>query len=472
MNNDFEKDNQNSTQNTNPFESNASEVANETNTIQDTSPATEGTEDAAQVIPSKKEDSPDTYSYRWNYDDYQKQEQQKAKGTKSKGLRIFAVSVAAVFVLSFATLTGVFTAKFFAENNATKTTVSEQKNGQISAATTSSKDDTKSVSQISTSSKKILTIPEIAAKCQPSSVGIMVNVKSEYGMTSQGVGSGFVYSKDGYIITNAHVVENASDITVVLNDKSEVKAKLIGSDSLSDLAVLKIDKADLTPMDLGDSDDVVVGDLAVAIGSPAGIEYTGSVTDGIISAINRDVEIYDNYGRIQKTMTLIQTNATVNRGNSGGPLINKYGEVIGINTLKLTSDFEGMGFSIPMNGAKDIITQLIQNGKVSDRGDTSFASSGGSIGITQYADISAEESKYYDIPEGVFVIQLQKDCNAAKAGLRRGDIITKYNGTVVKTADEINKLKAKSKAGDEAKITVYRDGEGELQLTFKLNATN
>ena len=264
-----------------------------------------------------------------------------------------------------------------------------------------------------------------------------------------------------------------------MSDKTEVEATLVGSDSISDIAVIKIDpeKAGVTlvPMEIGDSDKLVVGEEVVAIGCPAGIEYMGTVTNGIVSAINRDVEITDNYGRVQKTMTLIQTNATINKGNSGGPLINSKGQVIGINTLKLTSEYEGIGFSIPINGAMAIINQLIDYGEVVERTEEDFAYGSGMIGISGSA-VSEAEAKQYGIPQGVLVFQIDKNSSAAKAGLRRGDIITKYNGTEVKTVNDINELKAKNRAGEEVTVTVYRDGEKDgdegqtLDISFKLDA--
>ena len=287
---------------------------------------------------------------------------------------------------------------------------------------------------------------------------------------TQGVGSGFIYDKNGYIITNHHVVDGAQKITVYLNDGTQHEAILVGSDELSDIAVIKInpDGLDLVPMEIGNSDELVVGDEVIAIGCPAGIEFMGTVTDGIISSINRDVEL--NESGTTKTMTLLQTNATINKGNSGGPLINAKGQVIGINTLKLSADYEGIGFSIPINGALPIISQLIDYGKVTERTD-SFVSSEGVIGISA-SDITESEAEYYDIPQGVLVIQIDKDSSAAIAGLRRGDIITAYNGTEVKTVNELNALKAANKAGDEVTITVYRDSYvDDTNKTFDITFT-
>ncbi len=334
---------------------------------------------------------------------------------------------------------------------------------------------------------KLLSIPQIAAKCSPSSVGVVSQVEVTFGSSffpfsspstgiSKATGSGFIYSSDGYIITNHHVIEDAKKITVVLHDKTQLEAELVGSDSLSDIAVLKVTPTEditLIPMEIGNSDELVVGEAVVAIGCPAGIEFLGTVTDGIVSSINRDVQISENSGATSKTMTLIQTNATINQGNSGGPLINTKGQVIGINTLKLSSNYEGIGFSIPMNGAMPIISQLIEHGKVIERSEEDFAYGKGVIGINGSA-ISEDEAKYYGIPQGVLVVQINRESSAARAGLRRGDIITHYNGKKVATVDEINQAKGSGRAGETVTVTVYRDGDdgkGEtLDITFKLDA--
>lgn len=333
-----------------------------------------------------------------------------------------------------------------------------------------------------------MTKSEVALKCSPSTVGIVVEVHNnssqifDFGyfgnyfsvpQITQGVGSGFIYNEEGYIITNHHVVDGAQRITVYFNDKTTLEAELVGADALSDIAVIKVDAEGKTliPMEIGDSDKLVVGNEVVAIGCPAGIEYMGTVTDGIISAINRDVQLANDGSSTKKTMTLLQTNATINKGNSGGPLINTKGEVIGINTLKLGSSYEGIGFSIPINGALPIIAQLIEYGEVKERSENDFVSSEGIIGISA-SNISEADAEYYDIPLGVLVVQIDKNSSAAKAGLRRGDIITAYNGTTVKTLNELNGLKSANKAGDEVTLSVYRDADGgqTVEITFKLDA--
>lgn len=318
--------------------------------------------------------------------------------------------------------------------------------------------------------KGVLTVGQIAEKCKKSSVGIMIEKETYYfgrAYKTSGVGSGFILSEDGYIATNSHVVDGASTITVMLDSGESYEAALVGKDPVTDIAVVKIEASGLPVMERGNSDEVRVGDIAVAIGTPASIELAGTVTDGIISAVGRKIDITDDYGNVMKTMTLIQTNATINPGNSGGPLINSYGQVIGINTLKLTAQYEGIGFAIPINGAIDIMNQLIADGKVSDRG-TSLVTGAPSIGIS-CADISDAEAEYYGIPKGVLVIQINKASQAAQAGLRRGDIILEFEGEKVETSDEINVIKDRYKPDDVVTMKVYRDGEGELEITFKLD---
>lgn len=316
----------------------------------------------------------------------------------------------------------------------------------------------------------VLSKQMIAVKCMPSAVGIEVSAttRSYFGSyKSSGVGSGFILTEDGYIATNNHVVEGADEINVMLEDGTKYPAEIIGTDSLTDLAVIKIEAKGLVPMEIGDSDLMRVGDSVIAIGTPAGIEFAGTVTDGIVSAINRNVEVQSSSGS-KKTMTLMQTNAAINPGNSGGPLINNKGQVIGINTLKLTEKYEGIGFSIPINSAVDIFNQLIQDGKVTNY-DHSFVTGNGAIGITNYVEVTEAESEYYGIPVGVMVVQLKLGSSAQKAGLKRGDIITAFNGQKVATVEEINKLKSAFRAGDEVTLTVYRDPEETIDITFNLD---
>ena len=396
------------------------------------------------------------------------------------GLKLAAIIIAALFVLSLCAFTGTYIYKSMTEifSVASHDSVSEKieipvniDKGVFQMEIPSVSNGKMPVEEVASKKENApLTINQIAEKCLKSSVGIKVEKIQYYfgsAYSASGVGSGFILSEDGYIATNHHVVNGASKITVVLHDGTEYEAKVIGSDSLTDVGVIKIDANDLPVMERGNSDEVLVGDLAVAIGTPASIELTGTVTDGIISAVNRKIDMTDSYGRVVKTMTFIQTNATINPGNSGGPLINQYGQVIGINTLKLTDKYEGIGFAIPINGAVSIMNQIIANGSVSDR-TNSDVTGRASIGI-QCSDVTDEEAEYYGIPKGVLVMQINKSSSAAKAGLRRGDIIVAFNGETVETTEQINEIKENFNAGDRVTLSVFRDGEGNVDISFNLD---
>lgn len=281
-----------------------------------------------------------------------------------------------------------------------------------------------------------MSVAQINKAVGPSVVGI-VN-KANIGFLNQlidlGSGSGVIISSDGYIITNNHVIENASELTVILNTHDEYKAKIIGSDERTDLAVIKIDAEGLTPASLGDSTTLEVGELAVAIGNPLGQELAGSVTVGVISATNRTISISG------RTLNLVQTDAAINPGNSGGALVNCFGEVIGINTVKMSStNVEGIGFAIPISVAKPIINDLMSNGKVTGRP---------SIGIMGQ-----------NAPYGVIVREVVDGSGAQKAGVTEGDLIVKVNDKSVTSVEEINEIRDTFKPGDTIKITVYRNGE-------------
>ena len=260
-------------------------------------------------------------------------------------------------------------------------------------------------------------------------------------------GTAIVMTADGYLITNAHTVSGAESITVQLSDGTEYAAALSGMDESSDLAVLKIEAEGLTAAEFGDSDALRVGDSVVAIGDPLGIQLRGTMTNGIVSAINRDLTVED------RKMTLIQTNAALNNGNSGGPLINCYGQVIGINTMKMSSYYssasvEGLGFAIPVSVAKPIIDELIENGYVAGR--PAIGLNGESM--PEYARL------YYRLPKGIYITYVSETSDAYLKGIRQNDILTAVNGTAVSTIDELNTIKNQYSAGDQLTLTIYRDG--------------
>ena len=261
-------------------------------------------------------------------------------------------------------------------------------------------------------------------------------------------GTGVILTKDGYIVTNAHVVEDAIQVTVLLSDNRSFEAVIVGADEVSDLAVLHIDAKDLTPAQFGDSSSLQVGEAVVAIGDPLGIEFRGTMTDGIISAINRDMTLEG------RTMTLIQTNAALNSGNSGGPLIDRHGMVIGINTMKISAfvdkaGVEGLGFAIPSATVKDIVSQIIENGYVSGRP---------TLGLT-CESLSLFYRYYYGLPEGMYVTEVTSGGPAAKLGITSGDIILELDGVQTTSMEALNSTLYAHEAGDKVEIVIYRGGK-------------
>lgn len=303
----------------------------------------------------------------------------------------------------------------------------------------------------------VVAVAQIAG---PSVVGVKVDFYEqgffgELQETSE-EGSGIIYSEDGYIITNYHVVEDAisstsAQVTVTLSNQEEYTAKIIGTDSVTDLALLKIEATGLTPATFGKSSDLQVGELAVAIGNPLGQEFAGSVTVGYISALNRSIT---TDGR---TYQLIQTDAAINPGNSGGALVNAKGEVIGINTVKVTdTTVEGLGFAIPSDDALKIIEELKLTGKI-------VRPYIGIYGI----DMDEATAQRNKLVEGVYVYQVFSGSPAEAAGISRGDIIVEFDGQQVKTKQELNNAKNKKSIGDKVKVKVYRGGDyQELEITL------
>ncbi len=322
-------------------------------------------------------------------------------------------------------------------------------------------------SLINTALPKGSDVTAIAKKAGPSIVGIRMTVassrRSSYGFSNSrvGEGSGIIISKDGYIMTNYHVVSSADPksgesgntvLEVFLPDGREAKATFKGGDEKTDLAVIKIELKNLPVADLGDSSELEVGELAVAIGNPLGMEFAGSVTVGVISALNRTVAMGD------KTQNLIQTDAAINEGNSGGALLNSSGEVIGINSAKISaSGVEGLGFAIPINDARPIVYQLIDFGYVKGR---PF------IGISG-REITSVYASYYNLPEGILITDVTANSGAQKAGIKIGDVLVSLDGKEIKSMADLDAVKEAHKPGNTVTAIVYRDGTRVvLKLTF------
>ena len=296
-----------------------------------------------------------------------------------------------------------------------------------------------------------MSLQDIYLKNINSVVSILCN---QTGTTS--TGTGVILSDQGYIVTNAHVVDGAISVSVQLMDNRQFYAEVIGSDEISDLAVLKIEATDLIPASFGDSGALRVGDTVVAIGDPLGVKFRGTYTDGIVSAINRDVELEG------RTMTLIQTNAALNTGNSGGPLINCYGQVIGINTMKIgayasASGVEGLGFAIPSTTVKDVVDQLVRQGYVSGRP---------TLGIKGEA-LSSFYQYYYRLPAGLYVTQVEPGSDAHRVGIEEGDLLLSIGGTRITSYDELRSAIYSYQVGDTVEVVIYRSGQQYLvELTL------
>lgn len=289
-----------------------------------------------------------------------------------------------------------------------------------------------------------LSLPEIYAKVSPS----VVTVCTSSPLAGEDVAAGVILTSDGYIVTNRHLLSGNPRLTVVLNDGREFSAAVFASDEVSDLAVLKIDATGLTPAVMGDSDAVLVGETVSAIGSPLGLKFRGTMTSGIISAINREVDIGGT------KMTLIQTDAALNSGNSGGPLLNCRGEVIGINTAKAGSGFpsapvEGIGFAIPSNNVRKIVSELMAHGYVSGRA---------TMQIT-VVEMDALQRAYLGLPEGVFITSVEEDSNAYAAGLRYGDILVTLDGQSIASAAGLASVLEAYHPGDSVSVIIFRNSK-------------
>lgn len=385
--------------------------------------------------------------------------------TKSILLPFFSGIVGTTLVIGICLGTPTIKEKLFNNSN-----VSVQQ--PASSSTSTSTVNTETVKQISLTNYSDTAVG-VAKKILPSIVGI----KIEYSVTSPfsyfggggtstatASGSGIIISEDGYIVTNNHVVDtsstssysyyNVSEATSVkvklYNDDTVYDAKIVGKDAKTDLAVLKIDVQNLQPAEFANSSEIEIGEFVMAVGNPLGLE--NSITDGIVSAINREVSSSDG-----TVYTCIQTNAAINSGNSGGALVNSEGKVIGINTLKLSgSDVEGIGFAIPINSTLDIIDELIDHNKV----------------LRPYIGISAQDldeatAKRNNLVVGIYIKAVEDFSAAEKAGLKPGDVIIKANGKSISTFDELESTKNALKIGDELTLTVYRNGS-EVDVTVVL----
>ena len=389
------------------------------------------------------------------------------KSKKEKSSKTGFGKTVAIPFLSGVLGAGIVLGTCFGVPGIRNTLLKTESNDSVSTSTTSTSSGQINTTQISLEEYSGTGIG-VAQKILPSIVGIRVEFPvnsiflNQSGSTATAEGSGIIISEDGYILTNNHVVSSASSssyyslgeaskISVYLyNDSTAYEASIVGTDEETDLAVIKIDKTGLTAAELGDSDSVAVGEFAMAVGNPLGMQ--SSITAGVISGVNREVTDSDG-----KTFTVIQTDAAINSGNSGGALVNSQGQVIGINTLKVSATgVEGMGFAIPINSAKPIYEDLIQYNKVRRP----------YIGISG-RDLDQATAQRNNLVEGVYVVSVEEFSAAEKAGIKAGDVIIRADGTDVKTMDELNAVKNTHNIGDQMTIVVNRNGE-EKELTLTL----
>lgn len=290
-----------------------------------------------------------------------------------------------------------------------------------------------------------LTATEIYNKVAPAVVIVSTksiqNYNGWFSQETEGIGSGFIINEDGYILTNYHVIEGAKEVTVTLSDNREVKASVVNYDQSQDVAMIKLNEDIDVPgvVELGDSDALQPGEEVLALGTPLSKDLSYTLTNGIVSALNRNVQTDSG-----TSLNLIQTNTAINPGNSGGPLINTKGEIVGINTMKISDGAEGIGFAIPINDVKtkiDALSKPILNLGISIR------------------TVDETLAKQLNMDEGLYIVEVNEFSSAEKAGLKAGDLITNVDGTRVKTFDELKAIKDSKEEGDSIKIQFTRDGQ-------------
>lgn len=417
------------------------------------------------------------FSYNWNGSEHNN----KNVGNGGKVLAIIAIVVGAILL----TVLGIAVAQNFDfdfQNLIPGTESSSVTSGTTSDSTSSSldysRDPDMSVPEFEIAPDVNIdlstNLSKIYNECAPSCCTIRAIVNGKL----YGSGSGFVIDAEGgYVATNHHVIESADKITVVFYDGRTYDAQLVGSDSISDIAVLHINADGLDEVSFGDSSKIKIGENVVAIGTPYDETLAGTMTCGIVSGTAREIKITNDYGKVVKTMKLIQTDCSINPGNSGGPLIDMAGNVIGITSLKIAAEeYEGIGFAIPITSAIEIFQKLIAGEEI---GDSEVAFATPQIGITVY---DVEDGLEYfrmnpkcEYPEGVLIADIEFNSSAYKAGLSRYDIITNFDGTEIKNREDLTAALGKYRAGETVTITVFRFNRsltaGEYEtITFKLDA--
>ena len=393
-------------------------------------------------------------NYHWDYEDYQgNYGQSPARGKKNsnRGLRVFLIMMGAVVLLVGALCIG---AAVWGSRPVPQPDQDPSIGNELEHLPEIDQQNKPDDSVPEQTEDGLLTPAGIYKKCAPSVVGIV-----SYSSSTTAQGSGIILSENGYIITNAHVVSGGEQYEVVLQNGDSYDATLIGADNQSDLALLKMQKPPegLVAATFGNSDELEVGEMVVAIGNPGGLALASTQTVGYISAVKRTITTELGY-----TMVCIQADAAINPGNSGGPLINTYGQVVGITSSKLVEEgYEGIGFSIPINTALPILDDLMQHGRVTGRAQ---------MGIT-VVEVSSSEAAYYGVPMGLRIMSITKESDMGRQGAEVGDIITSIDGWAVTTRGDVSDILAKHRPGDTVEIGLYRASRTGRGQTLTINVT-
>ena len=384
------------------------------------------------------------YTYSTSNGWQQPPEGGKPPRKKGRGLKVVAVVLGSVFAVALVVFAGIGVVNVMVNNVGTDRLISssaQEAQGTFPEFSLQNRPENEAV-QLPGGA---LTTQQIVKQVEPSVVAITTyaNIRN---FQASGMGSGIVISEDGYIVTNAHVVQGAQGITVQMSNGDSFEARVIGADSKTDLAVIKVDASGLTAATFGNSDQVEVGEKVLAIGNPQSMEFYGSVTQGIVSGLERKIVASDSEGNTTSYSNLIQTDAAINPGNSGGALVNEFGQVIGINSAKVLNGSEGIGFAIPSNDVKPVINDLIQHGYVTGRVR---------MGITIYP-INAALAQMSGVRPGLMIQSTEQGSDISQKGVVPGDIITAIDGVEVQSTDDVSKQLEGKKPGDTVAISVYR----------------
>lgn len=395
-------------------------------------------ENEEKSLPVDQEVAEKAFKWEWTNVLNEKKESNKRKGkSQSSSLLILTVLMSLSFIIAFAFMTSAILS--------VNTDSNKSDQGSELPTNSSYYEDSKTIYVHEYDSNSgLLTPQEIYSACLPSVVSIFARTDS-----SEGIGSGFVYSSDGYIATAHHVIDKMNHITVLLPSGKEYAAEVVASDEMTDIAMLKIDASGLSPVKFGSSKDLLVGEEVIAIGTPASLEFSGTMTRGDISYNNRTVYVTNEKdGTLQKKMTLIQTSAALNPGNSGGPLFDAYGNMVGIVTMKLGQGFDGIGFAIPCDSARPILEDMKNGIEITDQKRNAIAQKAAKLGV-------AGENYVKNDIYGVRIAELSESSDASKK-LKKDDVIVSINDTVIPDTRTLLREISKYSVGQKVRVTVYR----------------